>query len=153
MHQQNRSQYPNKPWSLGFHQWPIFLLICIFWHLWWAAARFNVDRICSITFFDFYTIVVTGLCQKIWIFVIFAKLLRGDIHKTMCTASFLVAGTRLYTLPCRSVGRYVGTSHFWIPSGFRITAPAQPSATGLPCIRPCCFIIPARQFCGSMTHF
>ena len=24
-----------------------------------------------------------------------------------------------------------------IASGFRITAPAQPSATGLPCIRPC----------------
>ena len=25
---------------------------------------------------------------------------------------FLVADTRLYTLPCRSVGRYVGPSHF-----------------------------------------
>ena len=54
---------------------------------------------------------------------------------------FLVACTRLYTLPCRSVGRSVGPSvgpsHFWIPSGFRITAPAQHSATGLPCIRPC----------------
>ena len=36
-----------------------------------------------------------------------------------------------------SVGRSVGPSHFWIPSDFRITAPAQPSATGLPCIRPC----------------
>ena len=32
----------------------------------------------------------------------------------------------------------VGRSHLWIPSGFCITAPAQPSATGLPCIRPCC---------------
>ena len=35
-----------------------------------------------------------------------------------------------------SVDRSVGLSHFWIPSGFR-TAPAKPSATGLPCIRPC----------------
>ena len=54
---------------------------------------------------------------------------------------FLVADTRLYTLPCRSVRPYVRTSvrrsHFWIPSGFCITAPAQPSATGLPCIRHC----------------
>ena len=49
----------------------------------------------------------------------------------------LVADTRLYTLPCRSVGRSVRPKHFWIPSGFCITAPAQPSATGLPCIRPC----------------
>ena len=50
--------------------------------------------------------------------------------------------------PAVSVGRTVGRSvgplvrllHFWIASGFRITAPAQPSATGLPCIRPCSFI-------------
>ena len=28
-------------------------------------------------------------------------------------------------------------SHFWIPSGFHITAPAQPSATGLLCTQPC----------------
>ena len=52
---------------------------------------------------------------------------------------FLVAVTRLYTLPCRSVGWSVRPSQFWIPSGFRITAPAQPSPTGLPCIRPCFF--------------
>ena len=37
---------------------------------------------------------------------------------------------------CWAVSRSVGRSHFWIPSGFRLTAPAQPSATGLPCIRP-----------------
>ena len=36
-----------------------------------------------------------------------------------------------------SVGPSVGPSRFWILSGFCITAPAQPSATGLPCIRPC----------------
>ena len=41
-------------------------------------------RKCSITFFDFYAIYVIGLWQKIWIFVTFAKLLRGDIHKTLC---------------------------------------------------------------------
>ena len=38
----------------------------------------------------------------------------------------------------------VHPSHFWIPSGFRITAPAQPSATGLSCIWPgfiLCFFI------------
>ena len=46
---------------------------------------------------------------------------------------FLVADTRLCTLPCRSVRR----SHFYIASGFCITAPAQLSATVLPCIRPC----------------
>ena len=46
---------------------------------------------------------------------------------------FLVADTRLYTLPCRSVRR----SHFYIASGFCITAPAQLSATVLPCIRLC----------------
>ena len=38
-----------------------------------------------------------------------------------------------------SVRRSVRRSHFWIASGFRITAPTQPSATGLPCIRPCFF--------------
>ena len=31
----------------------------------------------------------------------------------------------------------VRPSHFWIRSVSRIAAPAQPSATGLPCIRPC----------------
>ena len=36
-----------------------------------------------------------------------------------------------------SVRLSVRWSHFWIVSGFRITAPAQSSATGLPCIRPC----------------
>ena len=43
----------------------------------------------------------------------------------------------LYTLPCWSVGWSVRPSHFWIASGFCITAPTQPSATVLPCIRPC----------------
>ena len=36
-----------------------------------------------------------------------------------------------------SVDMSVCPSRFQIPSGFHITAPAQPSATGLPCIRPC----------------
>ena len=54
-------------------------------------------------------------------------------------SDFLVADTRLYTLSCWLVGRSVHPSHFWIPSGFRITAPAKPSATGLPCIRPCLY--------------
>ena len=45
-----------------------------------------------------------------------------------------------------SVGPSVGQSHFWIPSGFRITAPAQPSATGLPCIRPCFLTIYVKHF-------
>ena len=49
----------------------------------------------------------------------------------------LVADTRLYTLPCRSVGPSVRPSHIWIASGFCITAHAQPSATVLPCIQPC----------------
>ena len=40
------------------------------------------------------------------------------------------------TTPCR-VGRPVGQSHCWIAIGLCITAPAQLSATGLPCIRPC----------------
>ena len=57
----------------------------------------------------------------------------------MVSFRFLVADTRRYTLPCRSVGRSVRPSHFGIPSTFRITAPAQLSATGLPCIRPCFF--------------
>ena len=39
-----------------------------------------------------------------------------------------------------SVCRYIRQSHFWISSCFRITAPAQPSTTGLPCIRPCLLI-------------
>ena len=55
----------------------------------------------------------------------------------LSTTEFLVADTRLYTLPCRSVRPSVGPSHFWIASGFGITAPAQSSATVLPCIRPC----------------
>ena len=53
---------------------------------------------------------------------------------------FLVADMRLYTLTCRLVGPSGGPSvrpsHFWIPSSFSSTAPAQPSATGLPYIRP-----------------
>ena len=53
---------------------------------------------------------------------------------------FLVADKRLYTLPCRSVrpslSPSIHWSHFQIPSSFRPTAPAKPSATGLPCIRP-----------------
>ena len=36
-----------------------------------------------------------------------------------------------------TVRPFVRPSHFWNASGFSITAPAQPSATGLPCIRPC----------------
>ena len=35
------------------------------------------------------------------------------------------------------VGWSVHWSHFWIATGFCITAPAQLSATVLPCIRPC----------------
>ena len=53
---------------------------------------------------------------------------------------FLVADTRLYTLPCRSVGPSVRPSVTNISKlsiGLWIIAPAQPSATGLPCIRPC----------------
>ena len=50
--------------------------------------------------------------------------------------TFLVADSRLYLAV--SARPPVGLSvHFWIASVFRITAPAQPSATGLPCIRPC----------------
>ena len=50
---------------------------------------------------------------------------------------FLVADTRLYTLPCQLVCRYVIRSHLGIASGFCITAPAQLSATVLPCTQPC----------------
>ena len=56
---------------------------------------------------------------------------------TLFLSVFFVAHTRLYTLPCWSVGRLVCRSvtffnsewfsHYWL---------AQPSATGLPCIRP-----------------
>ena len=60
---------------------------------------------------------------------------------TILSLCFLVADTRLYTLPCRSVGPSVPWL-FWIPSGFCTTAPAQPSATGLPYIRPCLVITP-----------
>ena len=42
---------------------------------------------------------------------------------------------------CRSIRQSVGPSirpsHFWIAGSFCITAPAQLSATLLPCIRPC----------------
>ena len=44
--------------------------------------------------------------------------------------------SRLYTLPCRSVNLSV-RPHFSIAIGFCVTAPAQLSATELPCIRPC----------------
>ena len=63
------------------------------------------------------------------------------LHNHLSIRGFLVADTRLYTLPCRSVGTSVRWSHFLIASGFHITAPAQPSATGLPCIRPCSELI------------
>ena len=43
-----------------------------------------------------------------------------------------------------SVGRKVG--HTWIPCNFCITAPAQPSAIGISCIRPC-------FFCHSYTWY
>ena len=51
--------------------------------------------------------------------------------------NFLVAEMRLYTLLCWSVGWYIRNKFHLFPSGFCITAPAQLSATGLPCIRPC----------------
>ena len=48
-----------------------------------------------------------------------------------------------------SVGRSVRPSHFWIAIGSCITAPAQPSATVLPCIRPCfCFCF----HLGNLAH-
>ena len=47
------------------------------------------------------------------------------------------ADTRLYSSPHRSVRPSASPSHFCIASGFCRTAPAQPSATRLPCIRPC----------------
>ena len=40
-----------------------------------------------------------------------------------------------------SVGMSVGYKFCWIPSVFCISAPAQPSGTGLPCIQPCSFIL------------
>ena len=52
------------------------------------------------------------------------------VQKVFSHLTFLVADTRLYTLPCQLVSWSVGPSHFWIPSGFCITAPVQPSATG-----------------------
>ena len=88
------------------------------------------------------------------------KILHFQKHSFLCywfwkrtmffVFSFLVADTRLYTLRCRSVGPSVGPSvrrsHFWIPSGFRIIAPAQLSATGLPCIRPCFIFYAISEF-------
>ena len=78
------------------------------------------------------------------------RVLQVSKNRELHFFNFLVADTRLYTLPCRSVDRYVGPSvrpsHFWIPSGFRITAPAKPSATGLPCIRPCFLTIYVKHF-------
>ena len=58
---------------------------------------------------------------------------------SLCLAPppFLVADTQLYTLLCRSAGPSVRYEFCWIPSGYCITAPAQLSATVLPCIRPC----------------
>ena len=50
----------------------------------YGTASSILYRMCSITFFDFYAIHMIGLRQKIVIFVTFAKLLRGDIHKTLC---------------------------------------------------------------------
>ena len=45
---------------------------------------------------------------------------------------------RLYSLHLAvSVRPSVRPKYFWIAIGLRITAPARPSATGLPCIRPC----------------
>ena len=56
----------------------------------------------------------------------------------------------------RSVRPPVRPSHFLNPSGFRITAPAQSSATGLPCIRPCYLVLLlplllAPPFCEQIT--
>ena len=61
---------------------------------------------------------------------------RVKLSRLIKSFLFLVADMRLYILPGRSVGRSVRPSHFWIPSGFRITAPAQTCMTGLLCIRP-----------------
>ena len=51
-----------------------------------------------------------------------------------------VADRRLYTLLCRSLGRSVRPSVTFLNCSFRITAPAQPSATVVPRIRPCLFL-------------
>ena len=61
----------------------------------------------------------------------------SDVTVNTSGGEFSVADTRLYTLPCQPIPPSVPQQHFWIESGFWITAPAQASATGLPCIRPC----------------
>ena len=65
--------------------------------------------------------------------------MRIAILSVFSSIFFLVADTRLYTLPCRSVDRSVRRSRnlFKLRAVFCITAPAKPSATVLPCIRPC----------------
>ena len=56
----------------------------------YGTAPSILYRMCSITFFDFYAIHMIGLRQKIVIFVTFAKLLRGDIHKTLWIGYMIV---------------------------------------------------------------
>ena len=83
----------------------------------------SVSSVCDILFYNLwylYLLFVTFL------FTIFS---RG--HATLHLAVSLGPSIR------PSVRPSVGPSHFWIASGFCFTAPAQPSATGLPCIRPC----------------
>ena len=62
----------------------------------------------------------------------------GDMRemlKQILTSFVFQSRTRDSTL-CR-VGRSVRPKYLRIAIGLRITAPAQPSATGLPCIWPC----------------
>ena len=53
----------------------------------------------------------------------------------LCMVEFLVADTRLYTLPCRSVGRSV-RNIFEFRAVLALLHSAQLSVTGLPCIWP-----------------
>ena len=62
----------------------------------YGTASSILYRKCSITFFDFYAIHMIGLRQKNLIFVTFAKLLRGDIHKTLCSRAAASKGSITY---------------------------------------------------------
>ena len=83
------------------------------------------------------------------VFVVEFRFKQGRVYCDDNKRFFLVADTRLYTLPCRSARRSV-TNISKIASGFCITAPAQQSVTGLPCFKN--FFYNLQGF-GGCTHF
>ena len=104
-----------------------------------------------------FTIRASGsilFCSSVYAWAKLTRSFEKSLVVKLRRPVFLVADTWLYTLLRRTVGPSGRQSITVLNSErFGITAPAQPSVTGLPCIRPCCasMIWLSTYFCKSVV--